>query len=92
MEEVREQIDQLDRELVELLAQRQAFVEAAARIKLDRSIVRDEARIQHVIQNVRQEAKHKGLNPEIADHVWRALIEASIRHEFSAFDREHSGK
>jgi chorismate mutase len=38
------------------------------------------------VQNVVAEAKRKGLSPDIAEAVWRSLIEASIAHEFKAFD------
>ena len=33
------------------------------------------------------EGRKAGLSPDIAEPVWRALIEASIKHEFDAFDK-----
>jgi len=39
-----------------------------------------------VVRNVVAEASRQGLSPEIAETVWRSLIEASIAHEFKAFD------
>jgi len=87
--EVRRQIDRLDGELVALLATRQNYVESAARIKQDRSLVRDDNRIQEVLENVIKQARREGLNPHLAEAVWTALIEASIGHEYDVFDRKH---
>lgn len=86
MAEVRAGIDALDRALVALMAERQTYIEAAARIKKARDTVRDEARIQDVLNKVKAEAKARGLSPDIAEAAWRALIEASIAHEYVEFD------
>jgi isochorismate pyruvate lyase len=48
--------------------------------------VRDTPRVEEVVGNVVKEASRAGLSPEIAEAVWRALIEASIAHEYKAFD------
>jgi isochorismate pyruvate lyase len=86
MEELRVAIDALDVELVQLLARRQAYIERAAILKTDRGTVRDEARIEEVVQKVLAAAKQAGLSPAIAEAVWRVLIERSIQHEFQKFD------
>jgi isochorismate pyruvate lyase len=86
MEELRVAIDALDVELVQLLARRQAYIERAAILKTDRGTVRDEARIEDVVQKVLAAAKQAGLSPAIAEAVWRVLIERSIQHEFQKFD------
>jgi len=86
MSQLRREIDRLDRVLVGLLAQRQAYIERAAEIKPERGHVRDEARIEDVISKVVAEAKRTGLSPAIAEPVWRELVERSIAHEFVAFD------
>lgn len=86
MAQVRAGIDALDRELVALLARRQRFIEAAARIKQDKTAVRDEARIAEVLAKVGAEAKAQALSPELAQRVWHTLIEASIEHEHRVFD------
>src|SRR5215475_1978429 len=87
MAEVRQGVDALDRILVELLARRQRYMDAAARIKPDRDAVRDEARIEQVVANVKAEATRAGLSHAIAEPVWRLLIERCIAHEFEAWDR-----
>ena len=87
MTELRAAIDTLDARLVALLAVRQAYIERAAQLKTDRGQVRDAERIEDVVAKVVAEGRKTGLSAEIAEPVWRTLIEASIRHEFDAFDR-----
>ena len=88
MDELRVAIDALDQELVRMLARRQRYVERAAELKTGREQVRDDARIEDVVQKVIAAARPAGLNPAIAEPVWRMLIEASIAHEFEAFDKK----
>jgi len=87
MEELRAAIDSLDIRLVALLAVRQAYIERAAQLKTGRDQVRDPQRIEDVVAKVVAEARRSGLAAEIAEPVWRTLIEVSIRHEFDAFDK-----
>ena len=87
MSELREAIDALDRRLVALLAVRQAYIERAAQLKTGRDQVRDVRRIEEVVSKVIAEGRRSGLSAEIAEPVWRTLIEASIKHEFDAFDK-----
>ncbi|MDJ0920636.1 MAG: chorismate mutase [Henriciella sp.] len=86
MPEVRKEIDRLDRQLVALMAERQGYMDAAARIKGERAAVHDRARIEDVVAKVVAEAKKQGLSPAIAEPVWRTLIDRSIAYEFESFD------
>ncbi len=87
MNELRAAIDTLDARLVALLAVRQTYIERAAQLKTGRDQVRDPDRIEEVVAGVTAGGKRPGLSAEIAEPVWRTLIEASIRHEFDAFDK-----
>lgn len=87
MAEVRQGVDALDRALVALLAERQRYMEAAARIKPSRDVVHDDARIEDVVAKVLSAARDAGLSPDIAEPVWRLLIDRCIAHEFDTWDR-----
>ena len=87
MVEVRQGVDALDRALVTLLAERQRYMDAAARIKPDRDAVHDQARIDDVVAKVLAAAAPAGLSADIAEPVWRTLIDRCIAHEFETFDR-----
>lgn len=90
MAEVRVGVDALDRALVLLLAERQGYMDAAARIKGDRGVVRDEARIEDVVAKIRAAARSAGLSEAIAEPVWRQLIDRCIAYEFGVWDRLRS--
>ena len=87
MAEVRAGVDALDRALVGLMAERQRYMDAAARIKPSRDVVHDDWRIEDVVSKVLAAAREQGLSPDIAEPVWRKLIERCIAHEFAAWDR-----
>ncbi len=91
MLDVRAGVDAIDRQLVALLAVRQGYMDAAARIKVERSAVRDEARIEDVVAKVKAEASRLGLSHAIAEPVWRQLIDRCIAHEYAAWDRIRAG-
>ena len=86
MADVRYEIDRIDRLLVEILAERQSFMDAAARIKGDRNVVHDRARIEDVVAKVKAECPKHGLSPAIAEPVWRTLIDRCIAYEFESYD------
>lgn len=87
MAQVRAGVDQVDREMVALLARRFAYMDAAARIKPARTAVRDEARKTQVIDNARAAARAAGLPEIVIAALWEQLVEASIAYELAAFDR-----
>ena len=90
MPEVRVGVDALDRALVTLLAERQRYMDAAARIKGDRHAVHDQARIEDVVAKVKASARAAGLSEQIAEPVWRTLIDRCIAYEFGVWDKLRS--
>ena len=88
MTQVREGVDATDRELMVLLDRRFGYMRAAARIKTDRAVVRDEARKAQVIANARADAAARGL---AGGGSWRncgiLLVETSIAYELVDWDR-----
>lgn len=87
MVDVRHEVDRLDEIIVSLLAERQSYMDAAARIKANRALVRDEARIEDVVQKVKAKAQVYGLSHDIIEPVYRLLIEKCIAYEFDSFDK-----
>ncbi|ONI89207.1 chorismate mutase [Saccharothrix sp. ALI-22-I] len=81
--EVRARIDVIDSELVRLRAQRQGLVRAAASFKSDDRAVRASDRVEQVIASVRERARDAGLEPSVAEAVWRAMIGAFIEVELA---------
>jgi isochorismate pyruvate lyase len=86
MPEVRAGVDATDAALMELLARRFAYMDAAARIKPDRDAVRDEARKREVIDNAISRATELGVPVPLIAQFWDQLVEASIAYEFDRWD------
>ncbi|MFR3850083.1 MAG: chorismate mutase [Streptococcus salivarius] len=83
LNDIRIDIDNIDRQLIRLLAQRQILVEKAGRLeaKGDKVAVRANDRVAQVIANRRKEALELGLSPDVAESVWRSMIQAFIALE-----------
>lgn len=81
IEEVRQHIDHIDRELVALLARRGKMVTQAAAFKKTTDDVRAPNRVEQVIAKVRALAIETGARPEVVEQVYRAMIAAFINEE-----------
>jgi len=88
LEEVRDHIDRIDRQIVALLAQRGAYVRQAAQFKTSRAEVEAPARVAQVIAKVRALAEELGANPDLTERVYREMIDGFIREEMAA----HAGQ
>ncbi|MEM0358402.1 MAG: chorismate mutase [Candidatus Hadarchaeales archaeon] len=82
LEELRAEIDEIDRQLVGLLARRMELAEEIARVKeLEGRPLRDERREAEVIERARKMAKELRLDPEIAETVMRVIISRSTQKQ-----------
>jgi isochorismate pyruvate lyase len=86
MEQVRDGVDRLDRQIVTLIAERFRYMDAAARIKPDRAAVRDEWRKADVLAKVEAAASAAGAPAGHLALLYDRLVEASIAYEFERFD------
>ncbi|MBB5279873.1 chorismate mutase [Pacificimonas flava] len=86
MPEIRAGIDELDRRIVALLAERMRYIEAAARVKETRGTVRDEWRKADVIEKAQATARSEKLDDGLVADLYELLVERSIAHEFVVFD------
>ena len=86
LSEVRENIDRLDKIIVDHLAERTEYVLQAARFKGARSSVRDTSRIDSIVNRVRALAEEKGLDSNMIESIYRHLIEQSIAREVIYWD------
>ncbi len=85
--EVRDGIDALDVQIVELLAQRGRLVKDAARFKRDSFQVSAPARQQQVFDKVRALAEQAGAYPEVVEAAYRALVAGFIAREQQDFEQ-----
>lgn len=87
IEDVRNRIDQIDIELVKMIAQRSRCVKAAAAFKSDHSAVCAPDRVQEVIDKVCKQATETRLPAVIIEKVYRTMIGAFIDYELEQYDQ-----
>ncbi|MCZ8182382.1 MAG: chorismate mutase [Beijerinckiaceae bacterium] len=95
MGEVRAAIDALDRQLVPLLGRRLALIRRASELKATPDQARVPWRIEDVAQKVRAEAEAAGFDADLAEAIWRDMMEHCIRFEenrLAARQREAGGR
>ena len=86
MTELRTLIDDLDGRIVELLAARSACIDRAVDLKRVAALpARIDARSEEVVTTARRAAGERGLDPDLAERLWREIIEWSIAREDRAF-------
>lgn len=86
LEEVRDNVDRIDRQMIALLAERGGYVKQAARFKKTTEDVKAPQRVEQVISKVKELCKEFGANPLVAEKVYRTMISAFIEDELA----EHS--
>lgn len=87
--DVRSEIDAIDLRIIELIAQRQGWVVEAGKLKRDESGVRAPARVEAVIEKVREHATEKGASPDVVERTYRAMIAAFIDVELGVHNSKH---
>ena len=87
MDEVRDGVNALDDVLVPLLVARGGYMTQAARVKNDEALVRDEARIQAIIDRVRPLAEAQGGDADLMERIYRAMMECYIAYEHDELAR-----
>lgn len=87
MKELRQQIDALDTDLIALLARRTTYIDRAIDLKqIENLPARAVDRVEEVVANVRRTAEGHALDPELAEKLWREIIEWSIARESKVLD------
>jgi chorismate mutase / prephenate dehydrogenase len=79
LEELRQRVNDLDRQLIALVAERKAVSEEVARVKrATGKSPRDYEREREVIMGVRAMAAGRGVSPQLAEQLLRLLIRSSL--------------
>ena len=88
IQEVREEIDIIDREVIQALSKRFQHVIAAARFKTSEASVRSPDRFQAMLQQRREWAQESGLNPDVVENLYRDLVNYYIEEELKHYKSE----
>ncbi len=85
LEEIRENIDLIDRDIVSLLVRRGNYVMQAAKFKNNITKVEDQVRINNIITKVTDYAKEMNFNSSVIEQIYRFLIKVYIQLEKDTF-------
>lgn len=92
LEKIRQEIDEVDSLIIGLLSKRSRLVSAAGRLKKDEQGVRDPKRVEQVIEGVKRKAADAKLDPEMAESIYRTIIDRFIDKELIEFGRMQGPK
>lgn len=91
MAEVRAEIDRMDDLILPLMAERAGYVAQAPKFKKVIDDVVVPVRIDEIAHRMRAEAEQYGMNPDLAENIWRALIAQHIKFEQGEFRKMYDG-
>lgn len=86
LNEVRENIDRIDHQIVQLIAERSGYVKQAAQFKKAEEDVKAPQRVEMIIEKVRRLADEHGVDADIVEGVYRNMINAFINFELKEHD------
>jgi len=82
LEDLRARLSEIDRQIIELIADRQNIVGEIGKTKQDAGrATRDYEREKDVYDIVREQARASGVDPRLADEIMTTLIRASLTHQ-----------
>ncbi len=83
IQEIRTEIDEIDRQVIASFAKRFAYVKAASKFKTDATSVRAKERFAAMLGQRRIWAQEDGLNPDVIEKIYRDLITYFIEEELN---------
>ena len=87
LEQVRGNIDMIDRNIVKLIAERITYVAQAANFKKNSKEVEALQRVEKVINRVRNLASENHVNPDIVEKIYREMITCFTNFELSEHEK-----
>ena len=84
---IREKIDQIDLEILNLLSKRKNLVTDIVKFK-NRDQIVDQERIKLILDRLDLEAKKRGIPESLVRNLWEEMIKSFISYEEDIFDSE----
>lgn len=89
LDEVRQNIDEIDRQIITLITERSFYVNQAALLKKSEIEVEAPERVRSVLKRVRKIAIEKGLEPDVAETIYKTIIHVFINQEKKNLIEKH---
>ena len=87
LNEVRKRIDNIDTNLVKLIAERESYVKETLKFKISKNQIIDKKRINIVLSRVKNLSKQYKVNSLITESIWKLMIKYFIILENKLFKK-----
>ena len=76
--DIRDEVNRIDRELIELLAERTAYAEAAFAFKKSEADIRSPEHLPAFFADRKRQAREAGLSESMVEEIFKSLVARSI--------------
>jgi len=83
--EIRECLDQIDLQIIELLRERHCFVEEIVKFKNDEEAIVAKKRQKELIESRRKWAENLNLDPDLIENIYKTLLQFNVQKELKIF-------
>lgn len=88
IDDIRTEIDRIDRQIVALIGERAGYVRAAAKFKTSTADVRAAERFEAMLRQRRAWAQERGLDPDMIEKLYRGMVNHFIQQEMAHWKQE----
>lgn len=81
MQDIRAEIDRIDRQVIATIDQRAKYVKAASKFKTSETSVKAPERLKSMLRERRIWAEEEGLNPDVIEKLYQNLVDYFIVEE-----------
>lgn len=85
--QARAEIDRVDAQIIDLLAQRTRLVAHIGRLKGTPERVRDPQREAEVLRKVRERAAERGIDPDFAEEIYQRFFHHFVQQQLADLER-----
>lgn len=88
IQEIRESIDEIDFQIIELLGKRLRFVEEIVKFKTDEEAIVAKSRQEEMIEQRRVWAAQFNLDKDLIEMIYRTLLQFNVQRELQIFKNQ----
>jgi isochorismate pyruvate lyase len=85
--DIRAEIDRIDRQVISLIGERAQYVKAAAKFKTSTQQVRAQDRVTAMLAKRRQWAEEQDLAPDVIEKLYRDLVAYFVQREMEHWEK-----